>query len=240
MLFYRPLAGLSERCCDPTLFSFWEPRQVDIKLAVSPPERLAIYRFRYAVIVEEMGVQVPSADHSKKLIQDTEDDSGHLFAASIDGRIVGTARINFIRDGTVSPHSELLQLSRMTSIGNLSVCTRFLIAKDHRGTLLAIRVMQAIYRFMRQSELEFDFILVKHDLVELYTRIGYLPYGTPLTHPEIGEVVPLRLSISDEHHLRAIRSPLVPCLKDFSHDRPPDGFHGKPARRSVEETESAL
>lgn len=189
---------------------------MEINLAITPMERQRVYRFRYSVIVEEMGVMIPSADHSQKLIRDADDHTGHLFIATIDGQTVGTARINFVRDGEIVPHSELLQLSRLPSPESISASSRFLVAKQHRGSLLAIRIVQAVVLFMRQSGIEYDFILVKPDLIRLYSRIGYQPYGSIVQHPEIGPVAPLRLSTRDEHYLQSIQSPLLQCLKPAS------------------------
>jgi predicted GNAT family N-acyltransferase len=198
-----------------TLFFFWENRQVEIKLAVSPAERLAVYQFRYSVIVEEMGVMIPAANHAEKLIREADDSKGHIFSATIDGKLAGTARINFIRDGDVFPHSDLLQLSRLPASEAVSVCSRFLVTKEHRGSMLAIRIVQAVYRFMRQSGIAFNFILVKDDLVNFYERIGYQRCGAAMTHPEIGDVMPLRLDTLDEDYLRTVRSPLVQCLRSI-------------------------
>ena len=167
---------------------------MQIQLASIPAEKHAVYRFRYSVIVEEMGVMIPSADHAEKLIFDADDDRGHVFFATIDGNPVGTARINFVRDGEIVPHCELLHLTQLPNSAAISASSRFLVTKKHRGSLLAIRIVQAVYRFWRQSGIEFDFILVKPELVRLYQRIGYQLYGSVVQHPEIGAVVPLRLS----------------------------------------------
>jgi GNAT superfamily N-acetyltransferase len=188
---------------------------VQIKLATSLSERLTAFRFRYSVIVEELGVMIPSANHSEKLIRDADDEHGHVFIAFIDGEPVGTARINFVRDGEIVPHSNLLQLSLLPTPKAISASSRFLVARRHRGSLLAIRIVQAVYRFMRQSAIEFDFILVEPNLVRLYERIGYRLHGATVEHPEIGSVTPLCLSTFDESHLRSIQSPLLQCLKDF-------------------------
>lgn len=161
---------------------------------------------------------IPSANHAEKIIRDADDDTGHVFVATIDEKPVGTARINFVRDGDIVPHCELLQLSRLPACEAISASSRFLVAKEHRGSLLAIRIVQVVYRFMRQSAIEFDFILVKPDLVRLYSRIGYQPYGAVVAHPEIGAVVPLRLSTFDERYLRSIHSPLVQCIQSATHE----------------------
>lgn len=189
---------------------------MEIKFALSPAERLAVFQFRYAVIVQEMGVAIPAANHLDKTVRDPEDETGHLFCAFVGGKLVGSARMNVLSVGQVSPHCELLRLSELPCHDGMSVCSRFLVATEYRGSLLAIRVMRAMFRFMRESQIVYDFILVKNDLVQLYERIGYQRYGDAVTHPEIGDAIPLRLGIFDDEYLRSIRSPLLPCLETRS------------------------
>ncbi len=183
-----------------------------VKRVVATGERLAVFQFRYTVIVEELGVQIPAANHEHCSIEDDEDSFAHIFAAYDGGEVVGTCRVNFLRDGSVDPHSRLMNLGASSTRDVMSVSSRFLVAARYRGTFVAVMLIQAWYRFLRASGIESDYILVKSDLADFYARIGYRPFGDSLSHPEVGEVLPLWLSVLDETHLRAIRSPFVRCF----------------------------
>ena len=237
MLFLQPLGGAPGTAVIRRFF-VWENRivtpnpnlpnlhlpvaatanEIIIRRAVTSAERLAVFAFRYSVIVDELGVMIPTANHERRTVEDPEDSCGHLFAAFREGEVVGTARANFLREGSVKPHSELLDLDDAPTRGVTSVSSRFLVTARLRGSLVAVRIIQAWYRFIRSAGIEFDYILAKNDLLDLYTRIGYRPCGEPVHHPEIGDVLPLRLGVLDEAHFRAVRSPLVHCLAEFHGD----------------------
>lgn len=186
----------------------------EIRLVTNDDERLAVYAFRYAVIVDELGVVLPKADHERRVVIDAEDRSGHLFAAYRNGSVIGTLRVNFLRDGPVEPHDELLGLNRLSDTERqaTSVSTRFLVAPAFRGTAVPIRILQTWFAFCRSRQVESDYILVGPRMQEFYVRIGFVPLATAVLHPEIGEVQPLRIRFRDEEHLRSIGSPFAKSL----------------------------
>jgi len=186
---------------------------IDIRRVVTPAER-EVYRFRYAVVVDELKLAIEAADHRRRMVIDTEDDSGNSLAAFCEGDVVGALRVNFLRDGDVSPHRLIFGFDGMSSTERevTSVSARFFVAARLRGSPVAIRITQAWYRFCRAQAIEWDCILVQSHLVRFYQRLGWLQASAPVRHQEIGEVVPLRLHLTDEMHLRSIRSPFVTCL----------------------------
>ncbi len=58
-----------------------------------------IYRFRYAVHVDELGKGGPAIDHARRRMYEPADDRATHFYAEEDGRIVGCARVNAGADG---------------------------------------------------------------------------------------------------------------------------------------------
>lgn len=187
---------------------------LEIRRATTEADRQAVYAFRYSVIVTELQVMVPTANRERRTVADPEDQTGHLFAAFEDGAVVGTGRVNFLRDGLVEPHATLLGFTKLSRAERdvVSVSSRYLVAADRRGSTVAGRIMHVWYPFCRAAGVEWDYILVKPELGGMYRRLGWLPYGAPVRHPEVGEVVPMRLHLNDEDHLRSISSPLVRCL----------------------------
>jgi hypothetical protein len=190
------------------------PTRTEIRLATNDADRQAVYASRYDIICREMGLDIPSADHQRRLVIDKEDATGHLLAAFKNGNVVGSGRVNFLRDGLVEPHSTLLGLKSAPEIEQLSISTRLLISTAHRGTRVMVRIWQAWFGLCRAASIERDFVLVKAALANLYFRLGYRSAGTETEHPEIGKVIPLEFHFFDEQHLREIRSPFVHCLDD--------------------------
>ena len=190
--------------------------KLDIRLATKEEELQAVYSFRYSVIVQEMGLSIPTADHVVQTIKDPEDRTGHLFAAYCDQVIIGTARVNFLRDALVEPHTTLLKLGRLSrqEIHATSVSGRFLIVKEYRGTSARNDILKVWFQYCREAGIENDYILVKPKLSALYIRLGFVHAGDVLDHPEIGEVLPLKLRINDLEHLRTVDSPFVDCFSN--------------------------
>jgi hypothetical protein len=188
----------------------------DIRLAENHPDREAVYAFRYQVIVKELKLDLPTVDHSRRIVIDPEDATGHLFVACQDGVVVGTVRMNLLRDGPVEPHVTLMGLAQLSldEWRASSVTSRLLVTTTRRRTPLGIRLAQACYRHYRRVRLEWDHILVNSVLVRMYTRLGYTLFGGSVIHPEIGEVYPMRLELNNEQHLRATGSVFTRCWED--------------------------
>jgi GNAT superfamily N-acetyltransferase len=173
--------------------------QTQITLVETPAERHAVYAFRYSIIVEELGVDLPVADHTRKLVVDIEDQTSYIFAAYRDGRIIGTIRSNILLEGLVEPHCTLLNLlsKEADSLDVVSVTGRLLVSPSLRGGPLAIRLCQACYGYGIEKGIQRDYILVKSNLLRLYQRLGYRSIIDSVVHPEIGSVVGLMLDLGD-------------------------------------------
>ena len=63
--------------------------------AESEADREELFRFRYAVYVEEMGRYRRAADHAGHRLVDPEDAHSVLYGARQDGVVVGAARTTF-------------------------------------------------------------------------------------------------------------------------------------------------
>ena len=68
-----------------------------VSLAVSEAERQEVYRFRYAVYVEEMGKSPPDANHDRRVLMDRFDATASLYVLRDgEGALVGTLRVNHL------------------------------------------------------------------------------------------------------------------------------------------------
>src|SRR5439155_2983437 len=71
----------------------------DVGLAETAEEKEAVYRFRYAAYVEEMGRYQGSADHAGRRLVEAEDPVSWTFYARDGGEVVGTARLSWGANG---------------------------------------------------------------------------------------------------------------------------------------------
>jgi hypothetical protein len=134
----------------------------EIRQVVTESEQQAVYRFRYAVIVNELGLAIGTADHERRMVIDAEDKTGHNLAAFRDGLIVGALRVNFLRDGHSEPHRTVFCFDRLSAPERdaTSVSSRFLVMAHFRGKPIVVRITQAWYRFCRSNGIEWDYIPV--------------------------------------------------------------------------------
>lgn len=196
---------------------------VQIKIARSEEERRRVYAFRYAVYVEEMGKRLTAADDEARTVRDELDDTGTIFYAERDGRILATLRTNF---GADFPKGEPLPeelrshyaLDRFEEFPPLSFSfsSRLMVSRDLRGTVLLGQLLLHAYGVARARGVLFDFCHCAPGLIGLYEHLGYRRYTDNFLDPDTGYRVPLLLLLRDEERMREIRSPFYRALPPAS------------------------
>lgn len=176
----------------------------------------AVYRFWYAHYVEAQGLFKTTADHAARRLTDGCDATARLFAATLDGEIVGTMRLNWGADapfdaGTVADFSleGFLQALKPAEIG---VFSRLIVAERFRAGFLAAALIQRAARFATEHGIELLFGDCELHLINRYTPLGLRPYGQLLNHPTSGLLIPMVLVRSDLAWLEQVRSPLTPIF----------------------------
>src|SRR5262249_61959492 len=71
--------------------------------AETEEEKLAVYRLRYDIYVEEMGRYRGAADHDRRLLVEPEDRTARIFYAAPEGEVVATSRLSWGGDAPFSP-----------------------------------------------------------------------------------------------------------------------------------------
>lgn len=174
-------------------------------------------RLRYAVTVDEMRLKMAYADHSRRLVLEPLDRTGHVLAAFARGRVVGTVRGNLLAQSDIGHYYESYAIGQFPAgvRALLSITTRLAIDRAYRGGGLFMRLADAMYRHYLQEGVTVDVIDCRKPLVTYFFRLGYRVHKPDLEHPEFGDVAVLYLAVEDEPHLRAIRSPFLDTLLDF-------------------------
>jgi hypothetical protein len=194
----------------------------EIRLAESEEERLAVYRFRYAVYVEEMGLDESYADHDRKIIKDTLDGPQAMLLAAWDGdRVVGTTRTNLVRNGGIGNYLEYYRLTDRphAELQDTSISTRIMIHPQFRRTPLTVRLTCDCFRWMLEQGVKTDYCDCEPEVVKFFTGLGYKEQFADFYHPEFGLGSVMRLDVHDFEHLAKVRSPLRRVLAKWLEDR---------------------
>src|SRR5712692_4115755 len=115
---------------------------MEIKLVQSAEEREQVYRLRYKVYVEEMGLNPTEADHSRGIITDSLDSSARILAAFSEGEVVGTIRLNLARYPEMDQWYEMFQIEHFGPFfpDRVSMTTRLVVAREFRNGTLGVRL----------------------------------------------------------------------------------------------------
>lgn len=191
-----------------------------IRQALPSSDRTRIFQFRYEIYVEEMDRPQGDADHRLRQIRDSLDDTGHLFMAEDHGELVGTIRINFRREGPLE-HENLYDIDRFERAfpGAISMTTRLMVRRSHRGSTVAAKLAMAVYEHARKAGIQFDFIDCNPHLVRLYQQLGHRIYRSTIRHPDYGTVIPMVMATEDTDHFARVRSPFRRIQRKFENSR---------------------
>lgn len=169
-----------------------------------------LFRFRYAIYVEEMGRRQKYACAETKTIRDPLDDLGHQGIVLLDDAIIGCIRMNFLRDGPIGDYLRLYGLSTLSpgELKTASICTRLMIGPSLRKTQVSIELIKFAYAFGLSRGIDTCFIDCNDHLVRFFERFGWR-FLFKREHEDYGLVNVMRLDLRDHDHLAAIKSPFV-------------------------------
>ena len=185
-----------------------------VSLAVSEAERQDVYRFRYAVYVEEMGKSPPDANHDRRVLMDRFDATASLYVLRDgEGALVGTLRVNHLA-ALESPQEALRPIAlepllEQAPLETLAYTSRLMLRADWRGGSSLGLLCNRIFADGLDQGMRFDLCHAHPGLIELYEQLGYRRFCAGITRPGVGYQVPMLLALRDRAHLRRCRSPLM-------------------------------
>lgn len=211
--------------------------QLEIRLVNDPNELLAVYRQRYAIYVEELQYPQRYADHAARTVREPLDDSGHVLAAFDEGQLVASVRINYGAEETFREYADLYQMRRFAHYypDRLSTCTKLMVAPRHRSGSVTSQLCAACYKYPPVHGIgnAFNLIDTVPALASYFRRLGYRQIQPRIHHPDVGEVVPLVLSVYDKEYLTRIRSPFAQLLPGKSDKESVQWFYDRFAEELV-------
>lgn len=191
---------------------FWTrflPRE-KVTIATTPEEREAVYRFRYAVYVDEKKWTFGGPDHERRQVRDAHDDqpySRQVYVGDVDD-IKGACRLMVWDPGAV-PDAEFEEFSMklFPNIASLRTAEigRFCIRPGFRGKLVLPSLASAVYdHLVAVEEVDLSFCVCRPTLMRYYARLGSRPYRGELVPYEFGMAIPLVSVLSDEAYFRKV------------------------------------
>jgi hypothetical protein len=181
-----------------TTLAFLVVRQVSTSESL-----LRLQRFRYQIYIEELGKQLPWADHNRRLLAGPEDATALHFCATLFGSIVGCVRLHVSPN---IPSRVTADLGLQSFFSEYSLPTGYIsqlmIKPGLRGKGGALKLLAHLYVFGRSTGGVLCFNHCDPRLVRYYERMGLHKFGRPFIDPNIGKQIPMVQILEDEDHYR--------------------------------------
>jgi CRP-like cAMP-binding protein len=156
---------------------------------------------RYQVYCGELGRNSPNADHERHIIADELDRFGHTFIAVQRERTIGTLRGNLPSEGSLGAVEEIYGMTASPKHpARTSVCTKFVIRREHRGGPAAMQLISAMVRFGLRHNVEECYSDCIPALLHYYRALGFRVAGPKFMHRENGPSLPVKVDVARHGH----------------------------------------
>lgn len=189
----------------------WQPDTLEVVHGLAQIEE--IERFRYSIYVAEQHKPLPAADHLTKRLPDADDHAAfHFCVRNSEHKLVGYARMHYaetIPSSAIS-HLELVDLVRR-SPKVLGFISKLMVDKSLRGRTNAVRLIMSMIQYgcERFKQAQGAVFHCSSELVPLYTRMGFRPFGSPFVDPYVGKQTPMVAIFRDLEHFKECGSPIA-------------------------------
>lgn len=193
-----------------TRVPIWQPDTLEVVHGLAQIEE--IERFRYSIYVAEQHKPLPAADHLARRLPDEDDHAAFHFCMRNSARtLVGYARMHYAHAIPASAigHLGLGDLARH-SPKVLGFISKLMVDKSLRGRTNAVRLIMSMIQYgcERFEEAEGAVFHCSSELVSLYTRMGFRPFGSPFVDPYVGQQTPMVAIFRDVDHFKQCGSPI--------------------------------
>jgi hypothetical protein len=181
--------------------------------AQTEAERIAVFKFRYRIYAEEMGLSPPEADHQAKLITDSLDGPGISYALLEDDQVVGSLRLVYLDD--VADPTPLIEKFAMkpalADLGSSAICStsRFMLDPRRRHGKAILQLMERVYVDAAARGVRLNYGDCSPNLLPFYEHLGYRRYARAYNDTAYGFKVPILMVGRDREGLERLRSPLA-------------------------------
>lgn len=169
---------------------------LQVRIANTPAEHEAIYRFRYDIYVREMGKPLSTADHANGLLTDACDEGAIQYFVADDTQVIGAMRLH--AGNAPAAVLERLDAARFgLPTSRFGFVSKAMVSRDRRGSLSFLAMAKTAYETAAGRGVEMGLIHCRRDLVPLYERIGYRAYGPAWLDPEVGPQAAMALDMRE-------------------------------------------
>ena len=161
-----------------------------LRLAHTDDDLAAVFRLRYEVYIEGMGLQIEHADHQRRWIKEEHDDHSWIVLAEDAGRCVGTSRMSFAADVDFDEAKRRYfgfdHFAGLVPDRQLSTINRLVVAPEYRGSGLALQLFAASYATAARRGVELILGACELPLINYYRKLGFRPFGALANLPGNG------------------------------------------------------
>jgi N-acyl-L-homoserine lactone synthetase len=214
-------------------------------LARSEEEREAIYRFRYRVYVDELGLSPPQADHERRRLADAHDQVGLSYGLMEEGgNVVGSLRCIFMADvQDLAPFVAKFAMEpaiRAFGVAAVATTSRFMLDPKLRQGMSILHLMRLAYEDARARGVRLNYGDCSPHMLPFYEGMGYRRYVAPYNDTAYGFKLPILMLVGDRRHFAAVRCPLARLAEAHSDDAQARDWFAATYPEWVQPTSAAL
>ena len=170
-----------------------------------------------------MGRYGQAADHARKMLYESEDETARITYALRNGEVVATGRLSWGGDAPFTQHlidhymlePFLAELPQEV----LAVAERGMVKPELRGSELFQELVRFSAEFANENRIQLIFGACEPHLLSGYVGQGMRTFSNKnINSPESGYLIPLVRVVEDVEYLRRIGSPTAETAKDFGPD----------------------
>lgn len=175
---------------------------IEFRISRLSDESVELFRFRYEICEDELGLGDDYADHEKRTIQDPLDDFAHFVCAYKNGKMIGTARVNFCTEGDPGYYRDFYELEGVGGDypDKVSFSTRIMVDRKHRRGLLPLLISVECFRLGIQKNVRWCFCGCRLDILPFFLKLGYDLINPEKNHRNYGPTAVLRFDLNDPKH----------------------------------------
>lgn len=173
-----------------------------IETAATLKEVEEIQRFRYQVYAQEMGLDLPGANHARRMLADPLDETAIHLYAKVGANWAGAVRLNVNQVPAGMDHT--LETDNLPK--PFVYCSRLYVLAEFRGSGVMQELAGACFAYFDQQHAAAAICHCYPHLLPMYERMGFRPYGKPFQmagFEDLGEQTPLRRLFAPRHARRA-------------------------------------
>ena len=185
---------------------------ITVEAALDEAQRHEVYRFRYRVYVEELGLDPPGADRAAGEVRDALDEEATNYLLRRDGAVVGSLRLLNLADSSdpapLIAKFALRPVLETFALREIVTTSRFMLDPTLRHGKAILALMRRAFEDAREAGVRLNYGDCSPHMLPLYEHLGYRRYGAAFNDPHFGYKLPILMLLGDVEGLAAVRSPL--------------------------------